>query len=275
MADTAEHPWVRRCRPDGRPRVFAHRGGAALNPENTLPAFEHAVALGADGIELDVRLSRDGEAMVIHDPDLDRTTDLRGPVARATADELARADAGFHFRPDAGHPWRGRGAGVPRLRDVIVRFPALPFIVELKGRDAELARVAVEVVRAAGALDRVCFGGFSDDTLRAARRVGPDGCTSAATSEIRWALYRSYVGWPLGRQPYRAFQVPEALNGTTIVSPRFVRYAHRAGKLVQVWTVNTEPDMRRLVDWGVDGLITDRPDLALQVCAEAARPALP
>lgn len=267
MADGApQHPWVRRCRRDeGRVRVFAHRGGADLAPENTIPAFDRAVALGVDGIELDVRLTRDGEVVVIHDAELDRTTDGRGPVEALTADELARFDAGYRFGPDRGFPWRGRGATIPRLRDVLARFPDTPFIIELKGRNPELARAAVEVVSAAGALDRVCFGGFWDATVRAARAAAEGVCTSAARGEIRWALYRSYVAWPLGRQPYAAFQVPESSNGTRVVSPRFVQHVRRAGRLVQVWTVNDAADIRRLAAWGVDGVITDRPDVALEV----------
>jgi glycerophosphoryl diester phosphodiesterase len=121
------------------------------------------------------------------------------------------------------------------------------------------------VVHRAGALDRVCFGGFSDAVLREVRGSDPRACTGAAHGEIRWALYRSYVWWPLGNPRYRALQVPETSGTTRIVSPRFIRAAHRAGRLVQVWTVNDERDMRRLLAWGVDALITDRPDVALEV----------
>lgn len=249
MADArVEHPWVTRCRRRGRPLVFAHRGGAALAPENTMAAFDHAAALGADGIELDVRLSKDGEVVVIHDADLDRTTDARGPVHARTAAELA-------------------GLAVPRLVDVLARHPSLPLIIELKGADPAIAPAAVAVVRGAASLDRVCFGGFDDAVLRAARAADPGVCTSAARNEIRWVLYRSYVRWPVGRRPYRAFQVPETSGSTRVVSPRFLRTARGDDRLVQVWTVNDPADMRRLAAWGVDGWITDRPDLALQVAA--------
>jgi glycerophosphoryl diester phosphodiesterase len=260
-----EHPWVARARRAGdRLTVFAHRGGAGLRPENTRAAFTHAAALGVDGCELDVRLSRDGEVIVIHDATLERTTDADGPVSALTAAELARVDAGFRFDPAGGHPWRGRGEGVPRLADVLAAHRALPFLVELKGTDPAVAHAATAVVAAAGALERVCFGGFSDVTLAAARRAQPTACTSAATEEIRRALYKSYVWWPLGRVPYQAFQVPEvAHGGTRVVSPRFIRQARRAGKVLHVWTVNTPEDIRRLADWGADGVVTDRPDLAL------------
>jgi len=260
-----EHPWVARARRAGdRLTVFAHRGGAGLAPENTRGAFRQAAALGVDGCELDVRLSKDGEVVVIHDATLDRTTDADGPVSALTAAELGRVDAGCRFGADAGFPWRGRGEGVPRLVDVLADHPALPFIIEVKGDDPAVARAAAAVVARAGALDRVCFGGFSDVTLAAVRAAQPTACTSAATEEIRRALYKSYVWWPPGRVPYQAFQVPESSNNTTIVTKRFIRQAHRAGKVLHVWTVNTPEDIRRLASWGADGVISDRPDMALQ-----------
>ena len=261
-----EHPWVTRARRAGdRLTVFAHRGGAGLAPENTRGAFRHAAALGVDGCELDVRLSKDGEVVVIHDATLDRTTEADGPVSRLTAAELGHVDAGFRFGADAGFPWRGRGEGVPLLADVLADHPVLPFIVEVKGDDPAVAEAAVAVVRRAGALDRVCFGGFADVTLAAVRRAAPEACTSAATEEIRGALYRSYLWLSPGRVAYQAFQVPETSKGTRVVSRRFVRGGRRAGLVVHVWTVNTPEDVARLKTWGVDGVITDRPDMVLAV----------
>jgi glycerophosphoryl diester phosphodiesterase len=243
-------------------RVFAHRGGAALRPENTLAAFEHARALGVHGIELDVRLARDGEPVVIHDATLDRTTDASGPVAARTSDELARVDAGARFGGADGFPFRGRGVGVPRLADVLAHHPHTPLIVELKDDRIELAVSALRAVREADAEGRVVLGSFHHRVLRAVRAEAPGLPTGASRLEVRVALYRSWVGWPLGRPAYRAFQVPEQSGLTRVISPRFVRAAHASGAAVQVWTVNHEDDMRRLLAWGVDGLITDRPDLA-------------
>ena len=262
-----EHPWVARARRAGdRLTVFAHRGGAGLAPENTRGAFRQAAALGVDGCELDVRLSKDGEVVVIHDATLDRTTDADGPVSALTAAELgARRRWASLRQADAGFPWRGRGEGVPRLADVLADHPALPFIIEVKGDDPAVASAATAVVARAGALDRVCFGGFADVTLAAVRAAQPTACTSAATEEIRRALYKSYVWWPLGRVPYQ--RVPGAgdvQGGTRVVSPRFVRQALAAPACVlHVWTVNTPEDIARLKAWGVDGVITDRPDMAI------------
>lgn len=248
-----------------RPLVFAHRGGSALGPENTLAAFDRAIALRADGLELDVHLSRDGRAVVHHDRTLDRTTNLAGPIADRTADELARADAGCRFRQGDAFPFRGRQIGVPTLDEVLARYADVRIIVELKADSAALARAAVDAVRRAGASDRVCFGSFARGVLRAIRAMAEGAATSAARREARWALYRSRCRWPIARAPYDGYQVPERSGITRVVSRRFVEDAHRAGLGVQVWTVDDEADARRLLDWGVDALITDRPDVIVDV----------
>lgn len=246
--------------------MYAHRGGAALRPENTILAFDHGLALGADGLEFDVRLSRDGVVVIHHDATLERTTNLTGPVAARTADELARADAGYRFKDAAdGAPFRGQGVAIPTLREVLARYPGVPIIIELKGTDPELARRVVAEVQAADAVDRVALGSFSGRMIGAARRCEPRLATGATREETRWALYRSWIYWPLGRPRYREFQIPERSGRTTIVSPHFVRHAHRAGVAIKVWTVDDPADMIRLLDWGVDGLITDRPDLAVEI----------
>jgi glycerophosphoryl diester phosphodiesterase len=252
--------------PPAGPLVYAHRGGAALRPENTIAAFDHGLKLGADGLELDVHLSRDGVVVVHHDTGLERTTDCRGPVSTYTAEELARADAGYWFRADSGEfPYRACGIGVPTFAEVLRRYANARLIVEMKVNDPELARRAIDEIRAADAVDRVALGAFEGRVLRAARAYEPRIATGASREETRWALYRSRVRWPLGRTRYRELQVPERSGSTTIVTPRFVAHAHRAGLPVKVWTVDAPADMQRLLEWGADALITDRPDLAADV----------
>jgi glycerophosphoryl diester phosphodiesterase len=230
-----------------RPLVFAHRGGSALAPENTIEAFDNGLRLGADGLELDVHLSRDGSVMVHHDRTLERTTALRGPLADRTADELRRAR-------------------VPALAEVLERYRDARIIIELKVNRVELATAAVEVVRRAHAAHRVCFGSFGRRVLCAVRALAPAVATSAAREEVRWALYRSWCRWPVSRVAYAGYQVPEWAGRTHVVSPWFVTCAHRAGLGVQVWTVDREDDARRLLGWGVDAIITDRPDIIVPVC---------
>lgn len=245
--------------------MFAHRGGSALAPENTLTAFDAGLALGADGLELDVHLSRDGVVVVHHDRALDRTTNLQGAVAHQTAAALVRADAGYRFAADAGFPFRGRAGGVPSLRDVLHRYRDVPIIVEVKVNTASMARAVVEVVRAAGAVDRVCLGSFGWTVLRAARALAPELATSASREEVRWSLYRSWCRWPVRHAPYDGYQIPEWAGATRVVSRRFVEEAHRAEHGVQVWTVDRADDATRLLEWGVDALITDRPDIIVPV----------
>lgn len=230
-----------------RPLVFAHRGGSALAPENTIAAFDNGLALGADGLELDVHLSRDGVVVVHHDRLLDRTTALRGPIAERTADELRHAE-------------------VPALAEVIARYRDARIIIEMKVNHPALAAATVDVVRRAGAADRVCLGSFGLRVLRAARAIEPAIATSGAREEVRWALYRSWCRWPVSRVAYSGYQIPELAGRTRVVSPRFVEYAHDAGLGVQVWTVDTAADARRLIGWGVDALITDRPDVIVPAC---------
>jgi glycerophosphoryl diester phosphodiesterase len=253
-----------------RPLVLAHRGGCALGPENTLLAFERGRAAGADGFEIDVRLSADGEVVVIHDATLDRTTNGRGPVSSMSAAQLAKVDAAYWFDREGRYPLRGAGIGVPRLADALDRSPDAAFIVELKEDGADVVRRTLDVVRAARAFDRVMIGSFSRRALKEVRRLEPDLPTGAATSETRMALYKSRLRLPLGRTPYRAFQVPEAFGATRVVSPQFIRTAHAADVPVQVWTVDDERDMRRLLEWGVDALITDRPGIAVEVVRNGA-----
>ena len=246
-----------------RALVFAHRGGAALAPENTIAAFDRGLEAGADGIELDVRASRDGIVVVHHDGTLDRTTNQTGRVDALDARELARVDAGYRFVQGDRHSFRGLGVGVPTLADVLRRHRDCRVIVEMKINSAEFAAAVVEVVRSADAMDRVCLGSFGRRALRAARQLAPTLATSAAREEVRWALYRSWCRWPVKRPAYAGYQVPERAEATRVVSPAFVRHSHAAGLGVQVWTVDTEADARRLLEWGVDGLISDRPDLVV------------
>ena len=253
------------------PIIYAHRGGAALRPENTIEAFDHGIACGADGLEFDVHLSKDGVVVVHHDDTLERTTSGSGRISDHTVAELATVDAGWHFGNDGSYPFRGRGIGIPTMRDVLRRYPTAPLIIELKVSGSRLARSVVDEIRAAGAVDRVAIGSFYPDALHAVRAYEPAIATGAAKEETRWALYRSWVGMSIGATPYQEFQVPEWSGLTPIVTRRFVEAAHRAGIPVKVWTVNAVEAMRRLVSIGVDALITDRPDLARSLAETSVR----
>lgn len=229
-----------------RPLVFAHRGGIMLGPENTLPTFDAGMKAGADGLELDVRLSADEVVVVHHDKTLERTTRGAGPVRARTAAELS-------------------GLGVPTLREVLQRYPGTRLIIEMKEDEAALGDAVAREVAEAGAVHRVCAAGFGAAAVSTVRRRLPEMATSAHQEEVRRALHRTWLCWPLGTCAWQGYQVPERSGWLRVVSPRFVKYAHLAGLKVQVWTVDEEADMRRLLDWGVDALISNRPDVAVRV----------
>lgn len=247
-----------------RPQVFAHRGGCATGPENTIAAFDLGMASGADGLELDVHLSSDGVVVVHHDETLDRTTSGAGPLARLTAAELAIVDAGYRFADAEGRfSFRGQGIGIPTLREVLRRYPDTPIIIEMKVDSAEMGEAVAGDVRRADAVGRVCVAGFGPRALGAARRAIPEMASSACAPEVRLALYRSWVYWPVRDVAYGGYQVPEVAGGHRIVSKRFIRHAHAAALRVQVWTVDDRADMDRLLAWGADALISNCPGLAV------------
>lgn len=248
-----------------RPLVFAHRGGCALGPENTLAAFDRGLQAGADGLELDVHLSADGIPVVHHDATLDRTTAECGKLAARTAGELAGIDAGYRFGDRGSYPFRSQGVGIPSLADVLRRYRDAPIIVEMKVDSVEMGEAVAREVRRAGAADRVCVAGYGTRSATAARAALPEMACSACHAEVRLAVYRTWARWPVRRPPYGGYQVPETNGALRIVSPRFIRYAHEEGLRVHVWTVDAEADMHRLLDWGVDGLISNRPDAAVKV----------
>jgi glycerophosphoryl diester phosphodiesterase len=231
-----------------------------------MATFERGLAAGADGLELDVHLSSDGVVVVCHDSTLDRTTDATGAINRRTAAELSRVDAGYRWVDASGnYPFRGCGVGVPVLRDVLRRFRDVPIIIEMKVDHREMGQAVAAEVLALSAVDRVCAASDGSRAMRGAREALPAMATSATRWEVRLALYRSWAHWPVRRTEYGGYQVPETAGLIRVVSPTFIRHAHEAGLEVEVWTVDDAADMKRLLTWGVDALISNRPDQAVSV----------
>ncbi len=252
------------------PYLFAHRGGAALAPENTLAAFDGAARLGADAIELDVQITRDGEVVVFHDATTDRIGGVGGSVAERTLAQLHSIDAGWSFTPDGGvtFPWRGRGLVAPRLSEVFDRYPAMLFNIEAKDPRPALAGALEQLVRAKGRIHTVCVGSFDDAQGERLRRLLPEAChflpERAATCHVRAARTgASGAGCPAG---YDVADLPLRMeDGTPVVDEVVVGYFHERGMPVHVWTVDDEAEMRSLVAIGVDGVMTDRPDVLKRV----------
>ncbi|MDX2166405.1 MAG: glycerophosphodiester phosphodiesterase [Deltaproteobacteria bacterium] len=253
-----------------RPRVFGHRGACGVAPENTLPSFALAVALGADYLELDVHATRDGEIVVLHDAELDRTTSGSGPVSEHAWAAVAALDAGWQFTPDGRHfPYRGQGVRVPRLAEVLTAFPAQCLNIEIKQGAPAIVAPVLAVLRAAGALDRTLLAAEHDAIMTDIRAaVGDRVATGMSVGDVWHFMERVATdAWDDYVAPGRALQVPAAFEGIEIVTPAFVAAAHRAGMEVHVWAVNDAAEIARLFDLGVDGVMSDLPGLV----ASAAR----
>jgi glycerophosphoryl diester phosphodiesterase len=264
------HPYLA-----GAPIFAAHRGGARLAPENTLEAFRGAVERwGVDMLEMDVRLTADGEVVVIHDATVDRTTDGVGAVADLPLAALRDLDAGYRFVDLEGAPsFRGRGVRVPTLAEVLEAFPRTRLNVEAKC--AEVAAPLVAVIRAHGAEHRVLVAAEFEPNRREARGYG--GAWGASRSQLGpfWILHRVPVVGALYTPPCDVFQVPVRWRGRPVVTPRFVREAHRRNLPVHVWVVDDPDEMRALLALGVDAIQTERPDLLATVLHEERRRPLP
>jgi glycerophosphoryl diester phosphodiesterase len=226
-----------------------------LAPENTLPSFDLAVSQGVDALELDIRLARDGVAVVMHDATLDRTTNATGPVALRSAAELAAVDAGHWFTADrTSFPFRERGTAIPTLRQVLERY-RLPLLIELKVVEA-VAAVREELVRA-GAERRAVIASFRD------RAVGPFR-TGASRSDIIRQTLRSWIGAAPARPTPRCYAVPFRYKDRfEVPTQRFVTTARQAGRPVHVWTVDEPALARMLWERGVSGIVTNHPPAIL------------
>jgi glycerophosphoryl diester phosphodiesterase len=251
------------------PANFAHRGASARAPENTLEAFRLAVEAGAGGLEIDVHMTRDGEIVVIHDATVDRTTDGSGAVAGMTLDELRNLDAGYRFSPEGGgtYPYRGRGLRIPTLAEVYEAFPAACVNVDIKEPQPGAEEAVLRVIRNAGAEKRSLVVSDDHAVVRRFRRVS---AARISTGASRLEITVFYVLSRLGLQrlvhpAYDALQVPVDHRGISLVTPRFVGAAHSRGVRVDVWTINDPGEMRRLLDLGVDVIMTDHPEELMRV----------
>jgi glycerophosphoryl diester phosphodiesterase len=247
----------------GRTLIMAHRGGGGLWPENTMLAFERARDLGVDVIEMDVHSTADGVLVVIHDATVDRTTGGTGRVRDLTLAELRKLDAGYHWSPDEmkTFPWRGRGLTVPTLDEVLTRFPDMRFNIEPKQETPSLAKPLCRMMREKGMVNKIIVGSFRQTVLDDFRKECPEVGTSASPAEVSefMRVYKARDGARF-KPLMRALQVPEYVAGIQVLTKDLVAAAHSRNLQVHAWTVNETKDMRRLLEIGVDGIMTDYPD---------------
>jgi glycerophosphoryl diester phosphodiesterase len=230
--------------------AFAHRGGASEAPENTLPAFEHAIRLGFTYLETDVHTTSDGVLVAFHDDHLDRVTDAVGAIASLPWSVVREA------RVDGREP-------IPLLEDLLGAFPHARINIDPKHDDAVEPLAAV--LQRTGAAGRVCVGAFSDKRIARVRAlVGEHLCIGMGPRQVA-QLAAASRGLPAGRLTGACAQVPTGPRRTPLVTARFVEAAHRRGIQVHVWTIDDPAEMIRLLDLGVDGLMTDRPQVLREV----------
>ena len=251
---------------------WAHQGGAREGPSNTIWAMRKAVEAGANALEFDVHLSRDNVLVVAHDPKLGRISEGSRRISRMTREEVQRVDAAYWWVPgtvdDHGaseYPLRGRHAGDPTLRiptveEVLDEFPDLPLTIEIKAVRA--ARPLVELLRARGR-GGVTVAAYFDHRLWPIRRGRAGVGLSPALGYLAWFRLRLLLRIPPRRSAYQRIQVPPKIWGVTFLDKRgrFVRTAHRAGLQVDAWTIDDPSEMDRLIDLGVDGIMTDSPSV--------------
>ncbi len=247
-----------------RPAVFAHRGASGELPENTLAAFERALAQGADFLETDVHRTKDGRVVIAHDGDVSRVTDGQGEIEALNWDELSVLDAGYGFTRDHGatHPERGKGHGIPLLEEAFSSFPRARFNIELKTSDPALAADVVALVGAYDREERTLLAAGEDSAMSLLRdelaRTGLAPALGAAVGDILAFVRSALDGVPPPPGPM-ALQVPPDFAGRPLVTEEFVRHAHQHGLFVHVWTLNDEAEMHRLLDLDVDAVMSDFP----------------
>src|SRR5580704_12601172 len=264
--------------------AYAHQGGAWESPSSTLHAIDHALEVGATGIELDVHATADGELVVCHDATVDRTTAAQGTIASFTLAQLRALDFSYWWipgadvtpgRPDSEYPFRGRAPadrafGIATLREVLERYPGVVLNLDIKQTapvvapyEEALARLLAEF----GRTDDVIVASFLDPATDAFRTFAPTVPTSAGTMATAEAWRAVQAGGDLPATPAVAFQVPERQGDLVVVDEAFVAAAHRAGKAVHVWTVNDTETIERLLELDVDGIISDVPTTLCGVLA--------
>jgi glycerophosphoryl diester phosphodiesterase len=236
------------------PIAFAHRGGASEAPENTMPAFEHAVGLGYRFLETDAHVTRDGVLVAFHDDRLDRVTDRVGVIQELPWSVVREA------RVDGREP-------IPLLEDLLGAWPDVRVNIDPK-QDAVAEPLAAALLRT-GSVDRVCVGAFSDRRIATVKALtGPGLCTSMGPREVARLLAASRGLPGAGRLRSPCAQVPPRQGRFPLVTPRFVDTAHRLGVQVHVWTIDDRVEMARLLDLGVDGIMTDRPQVLKELLLE-------
>ncbi len=250
----------------GRTLVIPHAGGDGLFPENTLFAYEQSQALGGDVIDADVKMAADGVLVAFHDSTLDRTTDGSGPVADLTSSELAQLDAGFDFDVDGAFPFRGTGIGVPTIEDILLAFPDTLTTLDLKVPGAPLVQPMCDLLRRLGRTDDVYIGTESDDQPDLFRAACPEVHTSG-TSEERQVRRAAQEAGATSSPIAQLVSQPSYIgnDGQPRITEEFLAFAQASDTAVLTWVIDDPDTLATLIEMGIDGVYTRRPDVMVEV----------
>jgi len=241
--------------------VIAHRNGRALMPGNTLEAAVNALAVGADVLEVDVHLTADGVLVVRHDAVIDTTTNGSGVIAQMTLDEIQAYEVGFH-EIDYPSLVSVQSIKVPTLKSIFNRLPKSRYMIEIKPLDLAAADKLCDLVAQHRLYEQVLVASFDSSVLRRFRQICPSVPTSLGESEAYWLVVLSRIGLGhLYRSPGYSVQLPPTYGGLRVLTPSVIKAAHKQNIRVEAWTVNDAVTMRALMDLGIDGIITDHPDI--------------
>ena len=250
------------------PLVIAHQGGDGLWPGDTLFALQNAAELGVDVLEMDIHISKDGVLILMHDETVDRTTDGTGDIESMTLAELKTLDAGYAWTPADGttFPFRGQGITITTLEEVFEDFPDMRMTIEIKKSNTSMIKPFCDLIRKHNMQEKVLVASFYDDKMKEFRTECPEVATSSAKDETTVFVIASKAFLSGFYSPkFLALQVPEVSGGITVMTEAFVKASHERGLAVEVWTINDTETMQKLIDWKVDGIMTDRPDLMMEL----------
>ncbi len=251
--------------------VIAHQGGDGVWPGDTMFAFENAVRIGADVLEMDAHITKDNRIVLMHDEKVDRTTNGVGLIEDLTLDELKQLDAAYNWSIDDGatFPYRGQGIQVPALDELFERFPAMRYVIEIKLTQNPIDQPLCDLIRKHNMQDKVVIASFHNDAMKNFRTVCPEVATSASRGEVtNYVLLGKAFLWGFYLPHFQTIQPPwnpEDSLGIQIMTERFIRESHAKNIRVEPWTVDDPELMKRYIEWGVDGIITDRPDLMIEL----------
>ncbi|MEH7437730.1 glycerophosphodiester phosphodiesterase [Neobacillus drentensis] len=261
---------------NNRPLVIAHQGGELLAPSNTMAAFTNAANMGVDVIETDLHITKDGYLVAIHDPTVDRTTNGHGSVADMTLEEIQKLDAGYHFKDlNGNYSYRGKGVYIPSAEEMFQTFGDMRIEMEIKDdnppeRIEEMAAKLWALIEKYHMEDKILVASFDQDYLdtfnkHAKYRIATCGGKQEVT---KFVVFHKFFLRNLYQPETDSFQIPTADSGFDLTDQKLINGAHRRGQDISYWTIDDPKEMKKLLNAGADGILTNRPDLLLKLVAE-------